>query len=79
MSDNTKLEVTLYDSQGEETANFYGDYAVDYVSLVTGDTYGPPAVIAPGPAGTPRAAIGQRVLYINTRHVPSFEIVRVNA
>ncbi len=53
---------------------------IDYVSLVSGETYGPPALVAPppkAPAGTkPRAQRGDDVLYINTSLVPMFQISR---
>lgn len=54
---------------------------IDFVSLVNNETYGPPALVAPGrgPGGTstaPTARPGQRVLYINTNLVPIFEVER---
>jgi hypothetical protein len=50
---------------------------IDFVSLVSPATYGPPALIAPArDRDAPRAAVGDRILYINTGLVPAFEIER---
>jgi hypothetical protein len=71
------LEVALTfhdnsDSGGE-------DDSVDYVSLVSNETYGPPALVAPARNGQgPRAAIEERVLYINTAFIPAWELVRIS-
>lgn len=52
---------------------------VDYVSLVSDETYGPPALIAPARGKEEaRAVIGERVLYINTAMVPLWEIERTS-
>lgn len=75
MSD--KLEVTLFNGDGEPIAEFIGEDSVEYVSLVSADTYGKPALVAPDSSGGPRSTYNDRVLYINTRFVPFFEIVRV--
>lgn len=75
------LEVTLYDETGKVTGEFKedNDTDVDYVSLVSPETYGPPALIAPNRQGQgPRAAVGERVLFINTRLVPVFKIERIS-
>jgi hypothetical protein len=79
MSDT--LTVTIWptlEAVAEDEPTTY--HEIDYVSLVSGDTYGPPALVAPAPkaaAGTkPRARKGDKVLYINTRFVPLFEIER---
>lgn len=74
------LEVTIYDADGVVKETFHeedGD-AVDYVSLVSDDTYGKPALIAPGRPGDARAGLNERVLYINTAFIPMFEIQRVS-
>lgn len=54
------------------------EYEVDYVSLVNSETFGPPPLVAPSPdtSRAPRAAVGDRVLYINTDLVPAFLIER---
>lgn len=67
------LDVAIYDAAGRRVSEFDD---VDYVSLVSPETYGPPALIAPAKPGQTRAAVGDRVLYINTRLVPMFEIER---
>lgn len=74
------LDVTVYAADGKIAQTFHSDdgEGVDFVSLVSPETYGPPALVAParGGVGT-RAGSGDRVLYINTRLVPMFEIERV--
>lgn len=63
------LEVTIYDAEGVQKAKFEedNDTDVDFVSLVSNETYGPPALVAPNRNGQgPRAQAGDRVLYINT-------------
>lgn len=75
------LDVTIFDGTGKRVT-FKDDDSVDYVSLFCPETYGPPALIAPsrasGGAVNARAAVGDRVLYINTNLVPYFEIERVD-
>jgi hypothetical protein len=81
--DNTKLQVTLYAliESIEDDAQYLDEGTVlepvDYVSLVSPETYGPPALVAPNPKSTARAAVGDTVLYINTGFVPVFEIKRI--
>lgn len=77
-TDGTTLEVTIYPGLAPEDIDeptiFEG---IDYVSLVSDETYGPPAVIAPA-KGQDRALAqpDDRVLYINTHFVPMWEITR---
>ncbi len=75
------LTVTVWpdaEAIADSTPQVYND--IDYVSLVSGQTYGPPALVAPPPksaAGTkPRAQKGDDVLYINTNYIPMFMITR---
>lgn len=78
--DGTLLEVVVYGADGSIVREFTGDDAVDYVSIVSGETYGKPALIAPGgDAAGSFAGPEDRVLYINTRFVPFYEITRVRA
>ncbi len=78
--DGTLLEVVIYDGEGNVVKEFTGDDAVDYVSIVSGETYGKPALIAPGgDSNGSFASPDDRVLYINTRHIPFYEITRVYA
>jgi hypothetical protein len=72
------LEVTVYSSINETDPVIYE--GVDYLSLVSDETYGPPALVAPakGQPGGPKAQVGERVLYLNTKFIPMFEIVRVS-
>lgn len=75
------LEVYVYAADGKVAKKFteYDDTDVDYVSLVSNDTYGPPALVAPNRGGQgPRAAVGERVLYISTALVPMFHIERTS-
>lgn len=74
------LEVTIYDATGRKTACFKeeDDTDVDYVSLVSNETYGPPALVAPNKGQPPTAKVEDRVLYINTSLVPVFRIVRTS-
>ena len=70
------LEVTIYDAEGKQTAEFE---SVDFVSIVNKDTYGAPPLIAPSKDNPrPLAQINDRVLYINTQLVPLFEIERIS-
>lgn len=73
------LDVTIYDGDGNVTATFLDDdnSAVDFVSLVNNETYGPPALVAPSRGDSPVAQLEDEVLYINTNLVPMFKIVRV--
>lgn len=69
------LTVTVYTDGGDEGDVFEN---VDFVSLVNGNTFGPPPLVAPGKSGeSPTAKVEDRVLYINTHLVPLFEIERV--
>lgn len=71
------LEVTVYDTINEDSPVVYSD--INYVSLVSDETYGPPALIAPNRGSDmARARIGETVLYLNTRFVPMFSIERVS-
>lgn len=69
------LIVTVYDEAGEEIEEFPG---MDFVSLISDESYGPPALIAPtrSPDPAARATVGQIVLYLNTKFVPMFTIER---
>lgn len=71
------LDVTIYTADGTVGQRFEADKQtdVDFVSLVSRDTYGPPALIGPSREGT-RAGVGDRVLYINTNVVPAWLIER---
>ena len=74
------LEVKVYSLEGhvEEFSLDKGN-EVDFVSLVSPETYGPPALVAPNNKGQgQRAAVEDRVLYINTALVPFFEIERIS-
>lgn len=71
------LEVTIYNEKGVAQTKFDEDDEFDYVSLVSTGTYGPPALIAPARnRDEARAAVEDRVLYINTGLVPMFSIMR---
>jgi len=74
------LEVTIYDVAGRQTAKFRqeDDTDFDYVSLVSNQTYGPPALVAPNKGQPPTAKIEDRVLYVNTSLVPLFSIERIS-
>lgn len=77
------LEVIIYDKLGKETARFAeeNDTDIDYVSLVSNETYGPPALIAPARGREEaRAAVDDRVLYIMTgENGPAmFRVVRTS-
>lgn len=74
------LEVTIYDAAGKQTAKFgsESDKDVDFVSLVSNETYGPPALVAPNKGQPPTAKVEDRVLYINTSLVPMFQIERIS-
>jgi hypothetical protein len=73
------LDVTLYNAAGETVLTFHEEdgEAVDYVSLVSNETYGPPALVAPRNGNAPTAQLHERVLFINTALVPAFDIERV--
>lgn len=77
------LEVTLFtqeylnDLEGEPPLKL----EVDYVSLVSSTTHGPPALVAPGREHGQRVATvaksGDEVLYINTSFIPAWKIERL--
>lgn len=69
------LIVTVYDEVGGDPTE-HAD--IDFVSLISDESYGPPALIAPLRANDPstRATAGQIVMYINTKFVPMFTIER---
>lgn len=69
------LIVTVYDEVGGSGTE-YPD--IDFVSLISEESYGPPALIAPtrNPDPGARATVGQIVLYLNTKFVPMFSIER---
>lgn len=69
------LEVKIFNQDGDVAVEFAGEDSVDFVSLVSNGTYGPPALVAPSQGV--RSAVGDRVLYINTAFVPLFQIERV--
>jgi hypothetical protein len=73
------LDVTIYDGDGVITNQFLfeNDEAVDFVSLVNNETYGPPALVAPARGEGPVAQLEDEVIYLNTNLVPMFKIVRV--
>jgi hypothetical protein len=75
-TDGTVIDAVLYESLDDVNGTAFDGY--DYVSLVSGETYGPPALVAParGSDTGPRAEVGDKVLYINTRFVPAFELTR---
>lgn len=75
-NDGTVIDAVLYSSLEDEDGTVYE--GVDYVSLVSAQTYGPPPLVAParGSDSGPRAEVGDRVLYINTSFVPLFELTR---
>lgn len=79
--DGTSLTVTVYEGLDQESVDNPNIFeGVDYVSLVSDETYGPPALVAPAKGEQrPRAQVGDRVLYLNTRFVPAWEIERVRA
>jgi hypothetical protein len=71
------LEVTIYSSLDDDEPVVHEN--VDFVSLVSNATYGPPPLIAPNSKpNAARAGIDQTVLYINTHFVPMWEIKRVS-
>lgn len=85
------LEVELFNTQGDSILELSGHEeaptldgpdgpSVDFVSIVNDETHGiPPLIGPPGPKSPPtRAAIGQKVLYINTScaHLVAWTIVR---
>lgn len=70
------LSVTVYSDINDEGPTVYE--GIDYVSLVSDETYGPPAVVAPTGNRPPVARPGDRVLYLNTKFIPMWEIERVD-
>ena len=73
------LAVKVYDANGKETASFSEvDDSFDFVSLINPETHGPPALVAPFKGSPPQAKIEDRVLFINTAHVPMFSIERIS-
>lgn len=77
--DGTCLTVAVYEGLDQDAIDNPNIFeGVDYVSLVSDETYGPPAVITPAKGEQrARAQVGDRVLYLNTRFVPAWEIKRV--
>lgn len=67
------LRVTIWDNEFEELIPL----DVDYVSNITGNTYGPPAVVSPAKNDSRsdvRARKGQVVAYINPDKVAIYTI-----
>jgi hypothetical protein len=71
------LNVIVYAADGAIAQEFVDEDAVDYVSLVSPETYGAPALVAPSRQPVARSDFGDVVLYINTSLVPLFSIERV--
>lgn len=80
------LDVKVYSTDGKVVRQFtdledvQSDESVDFVSLVSASTYGPPALVAPDPkkpGQPPTARPGERVLFINTAVVPMWLIERI--
>jgi hypothetical protein len=70
------LEVTIYKEVNDDDPVVYD--GVDFLSLISDETYGPPALVAPKEGGRqPVARPGDKVLYINTKFVPMFEVMRM--
>lgn len=69
------LEVTVYPSLEDDEPIVQ---TVDFVSLVSDETYGPPALVAPSKGQPPTAKKDHVVLYLNTRYIPMFEIRRLD-
>lgn len=67
------LDVTVFTTDTDAEALEFAD--VDFVSWVNDGTYGPPALIAPGPGHT-QTRDGTRVVYVNTGAVAVVEVVR---
>jgi hypothetical protein len=69
------LRVEFFDPD-MEAEGVLDEITVDFVSLVSDQTWGPPALVAPNPKnpGAKRATPGQRVLYINPSKVAAFAI-----
>lgn len=78
--DGTVLDVTIYNEAGDVVATFHEEdgESVDYVSFVTDQTYGKPALIAPGKTGDARSAVDDEVLYLNNSLLPFYTVVRRN-
>lgn len=53
------------------------EFEADYFSLISDESYGPPALIAPKDGRAPTAKAGETVLYINTRFVALFTATRL--
>jgi hypothetical protein len=71
------LTVTIFQDLEDSEGTIHEN--IDYVSLVSDETYGPPALVAPTrDQSGPKARPGETVLYINTKFVPLFEIERVD-
>lgn len=69
------LKITIYESPTDDTPVVFEN--INYVSYVSGNTYGPPALVAPAKAADkPTAKVDETVLYINTGMIPLWEIVR---
>jgi hypothetical protein len=66
------LKVKVYPAPDVEPDEF----EVDFVSLVSDESYGSPALVAPKDGRAPTARPGQSVLYINTNFVPFWVITR---
>lgn len=66
------LEVTVYTDAVEEPDRF----EVDFVSYVSNETWGKPALITVDKGERPVATVGETVLYINTSVVPFWTIQR---
>lgn len=74
------LTATVYPDADSIATDEGKDFEGDYVSFINGNTYGPPALIAPAKAhnGTApaRAVAGETVIYINLSLVPLCKIKR---
>ena len=53
------------------------EFEADYLSSITGGTYGPPAVAAPSGGRPPLAKEGDLVVYVNTDKVTAAEVTRL--
>lgn len=52
-------------------------FVADFVSFISSESYGPPALVAPKDNRPPTAREGQTVVYINTTLVPLVQITRL--